>query len=113
MKQVTINLYTFSELKEDAKQRAIEEHREFELSTMQPSHFKSGDPEYDTEAELRKAYAEEYNYFSENDEPIIEAIEANDYLFLADGDILQSVTYTETGITEATIGGETYVLSNY
>ena len=31
MKQVTINLYTFSELKKDAQQRAIEEHRAFEL----------------------------------------------------------------------------------
>ena len=112
MKQVTINLYSFSELSENAKQRAIEEHRVFELSTMQPSHFKSGDPEYDTEAELQKVYAEEYEYYSKNDEPIIEAIEANDYLFLADGSMVQIVTYTKTGITEAAIGGEAYILNN-
>ena len=111
MKQVIINLYSFSELSESAKQKAIEAHRVFELSTMQPSNFKSGDPEYDTEAELQKVYAEEYNYFPENDEPIIEAIEANDYLFLADGDMVQSVTYTGTGITEATIGSEIYILN--
>ena len=111
MKQVTINLYSFSELPESAKQKAIEEHRVFELSTMQPSHFKSGDREYDTEAELQKTYAEEYKYYLENDEPIIEAIEANDYLFFADGNMVQSVTYTEICITETTIGGETYILS--
>jgi mRNA-degrading endonuclease HigB of HigAB toxin-antitoxin module len=101
---INLNLYSFSELSNKAKQNAIEQHRIFELSVMQPETFISGDAEYDTPEELQKVYNAEYNYYSENDEPIIENIEANDYLFFGNGELASCTTYTgkheKAGITE-------------
>ena len=105
---VKINLYSFNELSAEAKQKAIDEHRSFELSIMQPNDFISGDPEYDTEEELQKAYDTEYNNYEMNDEPIIENIEANNYLFFSTGELASCTTYTKTGITEFKFMGETY-----
>ena len=51
---ITINLYSLEELSESAKSRAIDEHRQFLLSTMSPSDFISGDEKYDTPEELHK-----------------------------------------------------------
>lgn len=48
---IMIKLYTLNELPENARQKAIEEHRQFELSIMSPDDFISGCPEYDTEFE--------------------------------------------------------------
>lgn len=90
---ITIKLFPFSELSEKAKQKAIEAHREFELSIMQPNDFISGEPEYDTPEELQKTYETEYNYYLENDEPIIENIEANEYLFFKNGELAHTVHY--------------------
>lgn len=78
---IMIKLYTLDELSEQARKKAIEEHRQFELSIMTPEDFISGVPEYDTEEELQKAYDAEYDYYLMNDEPIIENIEANNYYF--------------------------------
>lgn len=114
MKKVTINLYEFSELNEKAKQKAIDEHRNFLLSVMNPNDFIRGDSEYDTEKELQKAFDSEYEYFEANDEPIIESIEANEYLFYSDGIMAHCVTYCgeheKAGITELQIGTDIYTL---
>ena len=53
---IMVKLYALNELSENARQKAIEEHRQFELSIMSPNDFISGCPEYDTEEELQKAY---------------------------------------------------------
>jgi len=109
---VKINLYSFNELSEEAKQKAIEEHRNFELSSMQPNDFISGDPEYDTEEEIQKTFDAEYKYYEMNDEPIIENIEANDYLFFENGELASCVTYCgdspKAGTTEFKFMNETY-----
>jgi len=90
---ITIKLYSFSELNEKAKRKAIEAHREFELSIMEPNDFITGIAEYDTPEELQKTYREQYNYYLMNDEPIIENIEANDYLFFENGEIAHIIRY--------------------
>ena len=90
---ITIKLYSFSELDEKAKRRAIEAHREFELSLMTPNDFITGIAEYDTPEELQKTYKAQYDYYLMNDEPIIEAIEANDYLFFENGKLAPTVHY--------------------
>ena len=88
-----INLFNLNELSEDAKEKAIEEHRVFLLSVMNPKDFISGDPEYDTDEKINEAYDREYEYYSVHDEPIIESIEINDYLFYSDGTLAPCVTY--------------------
>ena len=84
---IDLNLYHIDELTENARQKAIEEMRIFLLSTMRPDDFISGDPTYDTPEELLKAYNAEYNYIENNDDTVIENIEANDYLYFADGNL--------------------------
>ena len=109
---VKINLYSFDELSEQAKEKAIENHRNFELSIMQPEDFISGDSEYDTPEELEKAYKAEYKYYETEDEPIIENIKANDYIFFENGELAECVTYTgnspKAGITEFKFMGNVY-----
>ena len=90
---ITIKLYSFNELSDNAKIKAIEEHRKFYLDIMQLTDFISGDPKYDTPEELQKAYDAEWSYYNENDEPIVENIEANDYLFFANGELANTVKY--------------------
>lgn len=93
--KVDIKLLSFEELTEEAKRVAIEDHRNFELGIMQPDDYISGDPEYDTEEELQKIYDREYNYYLMNDEPIIENIEANNYLFFEDGTLAHCTTHIQ------------------
>ena len=83
-----IGVYKFDELEKYAKDNAIESHRQFLLSIMCPNDFISGCEEYDTPDELRKAYDSEYDYYLCNDEPIIESIEANDYSYYSNGEIV-------------------------
>ena len=104
----TINLYTLDELSDEAREHAIEEHRHFLLETMTPSDFISGDPEYDTPDQLEEAYNSEYNYYLMNDEPIIESIEINEYMYFASGEIAPTVTYC-TG--HPTHSGETWLMN--
>lgn len=111
MISISINLYHFEELPETAKERAIMDHRGFLLSVLSPEDFISGDPAYDTPEKLEEAYRDEYDYYIENDEPIIDSIEANDYLFCYNGDYCRSCTYTagpHKGKTLVTIHGETF-----
>ena len=111
---ITIKLYSFSELSEKAKRKAIEEHREFELSAMQPDYFISGVAEYDTPEKLQKIYEAEYDYYLMNDEPIIENIEANDYLFFEDGKLASTVHYCGlhplAGETHFMLNGTAYII---
>ena len=85
MKKCTVNLYTFDELSKTAQNKAIAEHRDFCLSIMSPNDFISGDAEHDTPEELQKTYDAEYDYYSMNDEPIIESLQINEYDFFQDG----------------------------
>jgi len=113
MKKVTINLYSFSELNEKAQNLAIDEHRNFMLSNMQISDFISGEDEYDTDEELQKMFDSEYEYIESLDTPIIDSIEANEYLFFASGKLANCVNYTggeKTGITELKIGNDIYTI---
>lgn len=101
MKKVTINLYDFNELAEDARQRAIQDHREFLESLPMECENEAG--------ELERYY--ELNY---SDAEIIEGIEANEYIYFHNGQMASCVTYTgkheKTGITEFNFKGETYTL---
>lgn len=90
---IIINLYSFDELNDNAKEKAINDHRMFLLEIMQPEDFISGDPEYDTPEELEKAYNSEYDYYLFNDDPIIESIECNEYLFFENGELARTIHY--------------------
>ena len=90
---IEICLYSFDELSEKAKEKAINDHRAFLLEEMQPDDFISGDPEYDTPEELQKCYESEYDYYLFNDDPIIESIECNDYMFLKSGELAHTIHY--------------------
>ena len=105
---ITIKLFSLSELSEKARNKAIEEHRNFMLSTMSPEDFISGDPEYDTPEELQKTYDAHFNYCAENDEPTIESIEANGYLFFENGELAQTVRYCGNH----PLAGETHLIFN-
>ena len=87
MYSFNVNLYTFAELSTNAQAKAIEEHRRFLLDDMRPEDFISGDSEHDTPESLEEQYNSEYFYVLENDEPVIESIEANDYLFYESGEM--------------------------
>lgn len=112
MKTATINLYSFDELTDKAKEKALYDHRYFLLEIMTPEDFISGCEEYDTPEELQKTYEAEYDYYLMNDEPIQESIEANEYLFYYDGTLAHCTTYTgkhpDAGKTDLRLYGETY-----
>ena len=114
MKTTIINLYSFTELNNEAKQTAIEEQRFFILSNMQISDFISGDSEYDTEENLQKSLDAESEHILMNDAPVIESIVINDYLFFANGEMANCTTYTglypKTGITELKFCNEVYTV---
>ena len=97
MKTIEINIYSFNELSEKAKETAILEHGQFLDS--QPIDYEEED------GELKIEYIEH----SENE--IIESIEMNEYLFFNNGELVESVTYCgnhpKKGITEITVFGQT------
>jgi hypothetical protein len=97
MKQVTINLYSFNELSEQAKQNAINEHESFLLSL-------------DYEDEEGNVHFHEEIEESE----VIESIKMNDYLFYFNGEMAHVTTYTgkheKTGTSEFKLHGETYLI---
>ena len=105
---ITINLYLFEELSPKAQARAIEDHRQFELEVMEPYDFISGDPEYDTDESLNEAYRCQREYYLNNDEPIIENILMNEYLFYESGELATTVTYCG----KHKLSGETHFLFN-
>lgn len=99
MKQVTINLYSFSELSKDAQQKAINEHKDFLLSIGEE--FENEDGEMVTE------YPEDYE-----DSYVIENIEVNEYVYFEDGKLASCTTYTgkhpKSGISELNFHGRIY-----
>ena len=109
---VEIKLFQFNELLKEAKEKAIEKHRNFLLSVMSKEDFISGDPEYDTDEELEKTFNEEYDHILYNDEPVIESIEINEYYFFYDGELANTVTYVgdhkKAGTTELSYNGSIY-----
>lgn len=110
MIETVIHLFAFKELPEKAQQKAISEHRDFLLSIMEPSDFISGEPEWDTPEKLQEQYESDYEYYLVNDEPIVEAIEANNYYFFFDGEL----AYTReqpSGKLYIEIHGETDIIT--
>lgn len=103
---IPFTVYTLDELSEQAREHAIFEHRQFLLGEMQPSDFISGDPEYDTPEQLQEQYKAEYEYYENNDGPIIESIECNEYMFFADGSIANTTHYWSNHPTR---GGQTWI----
>ena len=99
MKQVTINLYSFSELSEEAKEKAIFEHADFLQSI--------GQEVEDEDGNLVTEYGHEISR-----EEVIESIDANDYIFFADGDLAHCTTYVgkheRAGETDFKFKGQVY-----
>lgn len=95
MTQVTIDLYSFSELSKDAQQKAISEHQNF-LADM--------------------SLSEGENYADKDDDEIIEDIEMSEYLFFQDGELVHCTTYTgnhpKSGTTEFHFHGRTYDITS-
>ena len=114
--KVTIKLYELDELSSTARAKAIEDHRLFLLGEMSPSDFISGDAEYDTEVELQKTYEAEYSHVAGEDEPVVESIEANEYLFFGNGELAATVRYTGkhplAGTTVFIFQGVTYEVAH-
>lgn len=101
MKTVSINLYEFSELSETAREKALMDQRDFELSTFEPS-------DYDDSFEMT------YEKFEEEltDDDLIKTINANEYLYFFNGEMASICTYTggpKIGTTEFKFNGETYI----
>lgn len=93
MKQVTITLYSFSELSKEAQAKAILLHAEFMESTRH---------EWEESDEFTADYVQEN-------------IEMNEYLFFEDGELSHCTTYTgnhpKSGKTEFHFHGHTFELS--
>ena len=100
MLQVTINLYSFSELEGAAREKAILEHGQF---------LDSFPIDYENE---QGEMVNEYVEYTEAE--IIENIEANEYTYYKDGSIARLISYCgaheKSGKVELSLFGETYSL---
>ena len=85
MKTKTINLYSFSELSQGAKEKAIHEHIDFEIDMMDKD-----SPYYDFALEMEHMqtplFLHETIYVNAK-QSIIDTIEANDYYFDENGNL--------------------------
>ena len=101
MKAIEIKLYKFNELSEEAKEKAIDEHKVFLDSIL----FDFQDEEGEMQEE----------YIDHTEEQVIESIEINEYLFFSDGKLANTTTYTgkheKAGTTELKIGNDIYVIN--
>lgn len=88
---ITIKLYSLNELSEKAKQKAIEDHRIFYLENLDYSLYEEMAKE--TGKSANAIYETEYEYYLMNNEPIIENIEANEYMFFENGELAHTVHY--------------------
>lgn len=100
MKQVLINLYEIHELTPKAKERAISDHFNFMCAVGQEVEDDNGGM---------------YTDYSEPDETeVLDSIEANEYMFYADGDIARCCRYVgehpKSGTTELIIGTDIYII---
>lgn len=102
MKTIPINLYEFSELQQDAKDKAIYEHRNFLENEPVSVENETGEMEYE--------------YFEYSNEEVIESIEINEYLFFKNGELAYVVNYVgshpDSGKIEFNLHGETYLINN-
>ena len=99
MKQILINLYEIHELTPQAKEIALSEHFEFLCQLGQ-----------EVENEDGTSYID---YSEPEDAEVLESIEANDYMFYADGKIAHCCTYIagpKAGKTELIIGTDYYLI---
>lgn len=98
---VEIELYEFEELDYFAKEKAVEDHRNFMLETLSESDF-----DYPEDYQLT------YDDMEINDHTIIENILANEYIYFIDGCLADTVKYVgnqaKTGVTEFNFYGKTY-----
>ena len=111
MKQLSINIYSFHELSEKGKTRAIEDHRAFMLSTLQPDYI-DGVTDWN-DPEKMAMYRAECSAIEDSDTEVVESIEVNEYMFYANGELCPCCTYVagpKQGTTEATIHGEVYTM---
>lgn len=103
MKTVIINLYSLSELSEEAKSKAIAEHASLLLS--------QGDEMENEAGELETIYRDDIE-----DSEVIESIEANEYLFFKNGDMARCTNFTgthkRTGETALFLHGEEYLVKD-
>lgn len=79
MKTAIINLYSFNELSEKSKEKAVTEHLDF-LDSM-PEEFE------EEEGIIKK-------YIEHSTQEAVDSIETNEYLFYADGELAHVVQYT-------------------
>lgn len=104
MVNVQINLYSIDELNKDAKDIAIEQHKDFLLSIYSNDDFDDS---------LNMTYS---NYEADlSDDYIIEEIKANGYLFFFNGELANITHYCgkheKAGITELKLFDEVYVIN--
>lgn len=92
MKTVTINLYSFSELSKEAKEKVILEHARFLIEVAETEEEATFDDDY-----------------------VVDNIQANDYLFYNDGELAHCTTYTgkhpKAGITEFHFHGNDFTIN--
>lgn len=107
MKYFKIALYTINELTPEARQRAISEHRDFLISMERPDYI-DGIEDWNN-PEKMEMYEEQIYYLENEDEPILESMEINDYLFFYDGQLANTTTYVsgeKAGTTDIFIYGK-------
>ena len=96
--KIEIDLFELKELGNEAMERAIEEHRNFLLNTV------------DDDAD----YEGRYSDILEDDEYVIDNIELNEYLFYSHGDLAHTINYCgnhpKTGTRELILGSKVYQL---
>ena len=93
--KVNLKLYSYEELKEDAKEKAFNEHETFLYSVEEDFNMNN----------LNSKELKEY---------VEDSILCNEYLFFSNGKLANCTTYTgkheKTGITELNFHGKTYTL---
>ena len=101
---IRVKLFSINELPLISKRKAIDEHRLFMLTIMQPRDY---DNKYDFE--------ETYNYTLFYDEPVIDDIQANEYLFFEDGTLAHTIDYcgshSRAGETDLVLHGSSYTIA--
>jgi hypothetical protein len=102
MLHTTINLYSFRDLSKDVQTNVINEHRDFLESLPVSIEDEDGN------------LVDEFEQYTDDD--VIEAIEANQYLYFKNGKLTSCTTYTgkheKAGITEFRLHGDTYNITN-
>lgn len=79
---IDINLYSFEELSQESKDKAVYEHRGFLLEITRPKDF-------ETDEDFNQ-YMEDVEY---DDCIVIDSIVLNDYLYFEDGELADYCTF--------------------